>query len=112
MQRGWNDDTGDHYVVRRNGDIELDRDRHVQGAHVAGQNKGNLGICLIGGCNNQMQVQNNFTLTQRKPLFSLINQFQQQYTIDEKHVTTHSHWNPAKACPVIKINRDDFAEKE
>lgn len=116
LQRGWSD-IGYHYVIRRNGDIELGREPHVQGAHVAGHNQDNLGICLVGGCDSQMKAQDNFTLAQRKTLFSLINRLQQKYTIDDRHVTAHSQWNPTKACPVIKINNGDslahyIAEKE
>lgn len=116
LQRGWLD-IGYHYVIRRNGDIELGRELHVQGAHVAGHNQDNIGICLVGGCDGRMQAQDNFTLAQRKTLFSLINQLQQKYTIDDQHVTAHSQWNSAKACPVIKINNGDslahhIAEKE
>ncbi len=103
LQRGWQD-IGYHYVIRRNGAIELGRPTHVQGAHVAGHNKDNLGICLVGGCDNQMQTQDNFTLAQRKTLFALISQLQQQYHIDDQHVTAHNQWNANKACPVIHVN--------
>ncbi|MFV0447959.1 MAG: N-acetylmuramoyl-L-alanine amidase [Vibrio sp.] len=116
LQHGWND-IGYHYVIRRNGDIEFGREPHVQGAHVTAHNRGNLGIGLVGGCDSQMQAQDNFTLAQRKNLFALISQLQKQYHIDDQHVTAHSQWNPAKACPVIKINSGDLlarniAEKE
>ncbi|WP_165312529.1 N-acetylmuramoyl-L-alanine amidase [Vibrio ziniensis] len=105
LQRGWQD-IGYHYVIRRNGTIEQGRPLLQQGAHVTGNNKGNIGICLVGGCDNKQKPQDNFTLAQRKSLFTLIEQLQQQYNIDDKHVTAHSQWNSSKACPVIVIQSE------
>ncbi len=39
---------GYHYVIRRNGTIEVGRTQDEVGAHVAGANYDSLGICLVG----------------------------------------------------------------
>lgn len=48
LQRGWSD-IGYHYVIRRNGNIELGRPVERIGAHVRGFNRYSIGICLVGG---------------------------------------------------------------
>ena len=42
------DDIGYHYVIKRNGEIELGRPIEQIGAHCFGQNSRSIGICLIG----------------------------------------------------------------
>ncbi|CAK1795587.1 N-acetylmuramoyl-L-alanine amidase [Vibrio crassostreae] len=60
-KRGWRD-VGYHFVIRRNGDVELGRPLSQTGAHVKGHNKGNIGVCMVGGCNAELQPEDNFTL--------------------------------------------------
>ena len=46
--RGWKD-VGYHYVIYLDGRIKKGREDSVQGAHTKGHNKNSLGICYIGG---------------------------------------------------------------
>lgn len=48
--RGWSD-IGYHFVIRRNGQIQTGRPLDRAGAHVKGYNENSIGICLIGGLN-------------------------------------------------------------
>jgi N-acetylmuramoyl-L-alanine amidase len=48
--RGWKG-IGYHYVIRRNGMVEVGRPETQVGAHVGGQNSGKIGICCVGGLN-------------------------------------------------------------
>jgi N-acetylmuramoyl-L-alanine amidase len=48
--RGWTM-VGYHYVIRRDGTVEIGRPETTVGAHVGGQNTGKIGICCIGGLN-------------------------------------------------------------
>lgn len=48
--RGWKM-VGYHYVIRRDGAVEVGRPESMVGAHVANQNTGKIGICCIGGLN-------------------------------------------------------------
>ncbi len=106
LARGWRD-IGYHFVIRRSGLIELGRDLSQMGAHVAGHNRGNIGICLVGGCNDKLQPEDNFTFAQRKALFALITQLQKRFNIQDNKVKAHNQWNASKACPVININGDN-----
>ena len=45
--RGWND-IGYHFVIRRDGEIEMGRMPSVQGAHTKGHNPDSIGVCLVG----------------------------------------------------------------
>jgi len=46
-------DIGYHYLIDPAGRVWQGRDTSWQGAHVAGQNPGNLGICVLGNYNRQ-----------------------------------------------------------
>ncbi len=46
--KGW-DDIGYHFVVRRDGRVEVGRELDIRGAHAFGYNDLSIGICLIGG---------------------------------------------------------------
>lgn len=58
--RGW-DGIGYHDVIRRDGTVEDGRPLKSPGAHARGHNANSIGVCLIGGVNRQVEVENNFT---------------------------------------------------
>jgi len=100
--RGWRD-VGYHFVIRRCGKVEIGRPLSQTGAHVKGHNKGNLGICLVGGCNAVQQPDDNFTFAQRKALFGLIEVLQKRFLITDNNVKGHKDWGVNKACPVMVL---------
>jgi hypothetical protein len=51
-QRGWGD-IGYHFVVDPNGNIWEGRPLSWQGAHVGGQNEGNVGVLVLGNFQEQ-----------------------------------------------------------
>lgn len=67
LAQGW-DDIGYHYVIRRNGQRELGRPTFAVGAHVQGFNSNSLGICLVGGIDEQGNPENNYTPEQMQAL--------------------------------------------
>lgn len=101
--QGWSD-IGYHYVITRQGQLETGRPLNQPGAHVKGHNHGNIGICLIGGVNDALKPEDNFTLAQRKTLFALIDTLQTLFNIPDLHVKGHRDWNEKKACPCIQLN--------
>lgn len=76
--RGWRD-VGYHYVIRRDGTVEKGRADTVMGAHVAGHNKGSLGICLVGGVRPDMTAETNFTAAQYNALARLLTELTDRY---------------------------------
>ena len=100
--RGWRD-VGYHFVIRRCGKVEIGRPLSQTGAHVKGHNKGNIGVCLVGGCNAVQQPEDNFTFAQRKALFGLIEVLQKRFLIADNNVKGHKDWGVNKACPVMVL---------
>ncbi len=58
--RGW-DGIGYHLVIRRDGGVEVGEDLKRWGAHVKGINPVSVGVCLIGGVDEDFNSENNFT---------------------------------------------------
>ena len=76
--KGWKD-IGYHYVIRRDGIIETGRPEAEIGAHVEGYNSISLGICLVGGVDDQIKPENNFTPEQWKSLRELVLKMKMKY---------------------------------
>ena len=74
VERGWSD-VGYHYVITRTGKTEQGRSIQRKGAHVKGHNKHSIGVCLIGGIDEQGNSEDNFCdeqyLSLQKLLFDL-----------------------------------------
>ena len=68
---GW-DDVGYHYIVRRDGKVEVARSEAFQGAHAPAVNSKSIGVCLVGGMAEDGGAENNFTLEQFLSLKDLI----------------------------------------
>lgn len=78
MQKGWSD-IGYHFVIRRNGKVEIGRPENQVGSHVAGRNSNSLGICLVGGTDARQRPENNFTAEQWASLQTLLMRLTQKY---------------------------------
>ena len=92
LERGFND-VGYHYVIRRDGTIEVGRMESVQGAHTYGHNRDSLGICLIG--------RESFTEEQYSSLQRLIREFEVRYDLISVH--GHMDFDSGKTCPNFSI---------
>jgi hypothetical protein len=90
--RGWND-IGYHYVIRRDGQLEIGRPEEVVGAHVEGHNAHSIGVCMVGGGKGVC----NFTHDQWARLRSVVNMLTCEYP--NAAVCGHRDLNPAKQCP-------------
>lgn len=90
---GWRD-IGYHYVIRRDGKVELGRPVSEPGAHVSGHNSRSIGICLVGG-----KPRANFTRQQFAALEALV------IDLTRKHpqavVKGHTDLDPSKPCPMF-----------
>lgn len=65
-------DVGYHKVIRRNGDIEDGRPENIVGAHARPINSISLGVCLVGGVDDNKKPENNFTPKQFKSLEAIL----------------------------------------
>jgi N-acetyl-anhydromuramyl-L-alanine amidase AmpD len=96
--KGWKD-VGYHFVIRRNGKVELGRPEGDIGSHVQGYNTASIGICMVGGLDDKTwRPSNNFTALQWKALTTLVAQLVKRYPAAK--VLGHRDFpRVQKACP-------------
>lgn len=95
-ENGWRD-IGYHYVIRRDGTVELGRHLSEPGAHVAGHNQKTIGICLVGG-----KPDNNFTQSQFAALGALVVELRRQFPGAE--IKGHREYpGTGKTCPQFDV---------
>jgi len=109
LRRGWSD-IGYHYVIRQDGGIEEGRPEHIQGAQVYGHNEDNLGICMIGGVDEQGVPTDNYNYHQYHSLYALIVRKCEEYSIDYKDVCGHRDWYGDSNGDGVIDSRDWFKE--
>ena len=96
--KGWRD-IGYHFVIRRNGAVEKGRAVDAIGSHVKGYNAASVGICLVGGLNNDTYApESNYTPAQWSALKTLVAAMVKKYPAAK--VLGHRDFpKVAKACP-------------
>ena len=92
MQRGWGD-IGYHYIVDPLGEVWEGRPLNWQGAHVARQNPGNLGVLVLGNFERQQP-----TRSQLDALDRFVASRIDAYSLSVRSVYTHQELAPT-ACP-------------
>ena len=90
---GW-DGAGYHHIICRDGQIEPGRPSYWQGAHVYGQNKNSLGVCLIG--------RQSFTNAQINSLSRLLHHLKCKYP-NAEIVGHRDVQETAKTCPNFDV---------
>ncbi|MEQ9616688.1 MAG: peptidoglycan recognition family protein [Phycisphaerales bacterium] len=86
-------DVGYHYLVDPSGRVWEGRPLEWQGAHVGGQNQGNIGICVMG--NFERQHPNS---AQIAAVENSVAELMQKYRIRLNQIRTHQEM-AATACP-------------
>ncbi|AUR97524.1 N-acetylmuramoyl-L-alanine amidase [Vibrio phage 1.240.O._10N.261.52.F8] len=100
--RGWSG-LGYHFVILRDGELETGRPLNKQGAHVAGYNKDNVGVCLVGGVDENNKPVDNFTSKQMDALRYLITELAGNYGVKRQGIKGHRDWGAKKACPCFDV---------
>jgi N-acetylmuramoyl-L-alanine amidase len=90
-ERGWSG-IGYHYVIRRDGTVEVGRWLQQPGAHVKGHNDYSIGICLIGGGNGF-----DYTWEQLCAAKGLTQRLRNAYPT--AYVAGHRDFTDLKECP-------------
>lgn len=96
LAQGWSD-IGYHYVIYRDGTIAPGRSESIVGTHTAGQNTHSIGICYIGGMDNQNKnPKDTRTPEQKEALIKLMKELRAKYP----GAKIYGHRDFAsKACP-------------
>lgn len=105
MQQGYRD-VGYHYVIRRDGTVELGRPLVFAGWHAAGFNRHSLGICLVGGRKGKTtKAENNYTPEQLDALWTLLKGLQHEFP--DAEIRGHRDMPGARAlsglCPAMDV---------
>jgi len=95
LKRGWSD-IGYHFVVKLDGSIEEGRPMERQGAHAKGYNKNSIGICYIGGLDENKKPKDTRTPAQKESLDNLLSILNFRYEL--KYIYGHNKVS-SKACP-------------
>jgi N-acetylmuramoyl-L-alanine amidase len=103
LKRGWSD-IGYHYVIDLDGKLHAGRPLEKTGAHVKGHNTGSIGICYIGGVEQDGKTPKDTRTKEQKAaldnlLFILTDVF--------ANVTIHGHNEfSSKACPSFDVQAE------
>lgn len=80
---------GYHFVIKRDGTVQLGRPENAVGSHVEGYNSRSIGICMIGGVDEDGKTaKNTFTPAQFDALAETIRVLKLKYP-DVKRVCGH-----------------------
>ncbi|WP_226018407.1 N-acetylmuramoyl-L-alanine amidase [Novosphingobium sp. FKTRR1] len=94
-----------HWVVELDGDAIRTLRDDQKGAHVAGHNTGNIGICYVGGTstlNTGAKPKDTRTPKQRETLRRLVAEYRAKYP--GIIVLGHRDWpGVSKACPIFDV---------
>jgi N-acetylmuramoyl-L-alanine amidase len=101
-QRGWLK-IGYHFVIRRNGEVEIGRAIDEVGAHVLNRNSNTVGVCLVGGIDEAGKPETNFTDKQWESLATVIYQLKALYP--DAKVRGHCDFDKGRACPTFDVEK-------
>ena len=94
---------GYHYVVLLDGTIQQGRAEMVMGAHCKGHNANSIGICYIGGLDENGKSKDTRTPEQKKALLELLKRLKKDYP----NATIHGHREFAnKDCPCFDAKNE------
>lgn len=100
-QRGFLD-VGYHFIIRRDGSLEVGREVGSIGAHVAGYNETSIGVCMVGGIDEKGKPQDNFTPAQWVALNALVWKLT-RVDYPGIRIVGHRDLDSGKACPSFDV---------
>lgn len=101
LERGFRD-IGYHYVIKRDGTLQLGRPIEQVGAHVRGYNKDSIGICLVGGMSRKTgKAVNDYTSNQWQTLRMVVGGLMMQFPHTE--ILGHNNLTNKKTCPNFDV---------
>jgi len=96
-QRGFHLGIGYHYVIRRDGTLEMGRPEYMVGAHCKNHNQHSIGVCYEGGLDIRGNPADTRTEAQKRTMLSLLRELKERYP--RAIIVGHHNLNPLKACP-------------
>ena len=99
-ENGWSD-IGYHYVIERNAALMKGRPIERVGAHAKGYNATSIGICLMGGLDDNGHPDFNYPYQQMACLYCLVADLRRTYDINA--VIGHRDVS-GKECPCFDVS--------
>lgn len=99
-QQGWLD-VGYHFIIKRDGTVQEGRPVDVVGSHVKNHNSNSVGVCLVGGVDENMKPDANFTVDQWASLETVVKDLKEKYP--NASVKGHNEFDKGKACPSFNV---------
>lgn len=94
---------GYHWVVLLDGTIQQGRAEMTMGAHCKGHNANSIGICYIGGLDENGKSKDTRTPEQKKSMLELLKRLKKDYP----NATIHGHREFAnKDCPCFDAKNE------
>lgn len=94
---------GYHFVIRRDGTVEEGRKVDQVGSHVKNYNSISVGICLVGGVDDELKPQYNFTKEQEVSLKAKLQELKKKYPVAV--IKGHRDFDSGKACPSFDVSK-------
>lgn len=89
-------DIGYHWVVTLNGTLEEGRPEYRNGAHAKGFNKNSIGVCYVGGVDENLDPKDTRTEGQKETLRCILEDLKDRYP--QAQIIGHRDVS-SKACP-------------
>ena len=109
-QRGFHLGIGYHYVIRRDGTLEMGRPEYMVGAHCKNHNQHSIGVCYEGGLDIRGNPADTRTEAQKRTMRQLVDELRQRYP--KAIVVGHHNLNPLKACPCFDAIKEFVSYKK
>lgn len=105
-EKGWNG-VGYHYVIKLDGTIQEGRPESEIGAHCKGYNENSIGICYIGGRDEEGNYKDTRTTQQKVSMLRLLAYLKSEYP--DSLVYGHDDFSEEKEfCPGFKATEYNF----
>ena len=95
------DTIGYHYLIKRDGTLQVGRDEDAVGAHAVAVNGTSIGVALVGGGTPSMGWENNFAPIQFETLKTILLKLKSEYEIEK--IIGHYQVDDKKECPSFDV---------
>ena len=102
--RGWKD-VGYHYVIGLDGQCWGGRKEEVVGAHASGYNQHSIGVCYVGGLDENGKPKDTRTQKQKQTMYFLLKELKAKYP--KAVIVGHRDLDKGKSCPCFSV-REEF----
>lgn len=100
---GWRD-VGYHYVIGLHGECWSGRKEDEIGAHVVGYNRNSIGVCYIGGIDENGKPKDTRTQKQKHTMYFLLKELKSRYP--NAIILGHHDLFNGKACPCFDAKKE------